>query len=486
MQKDNLKISGYEDIRIINFDIIKEVNKHSECMFSFSAGCDDPYGYTDAVGNKISISNGYDYLFFGIIDNISVDTHQADTIVYVSAMSESISSDNEKHKRIFQNPDKTIKSIISYISNEDNLQITTDSDKKIEEPILQKNETDFTFINRIASENNLMLFVDDTAGENNIRINLCSNPNGDTAKIEEKPFKYNIQKIIGNNSTYQLFSITLHDTFFNLGQLVSFNKQSGYITKVRVYMKDYIIYYEYTVCNCDHICVNFQTDDNCRILLSGKITDTDCAESTPKGMVKVDFDCEYIDTEPDKKSWIPYRTPYVANGGGFIFIPDKDDVVQIVYSDNVMWAEQLFNESPISKDFCEFKNKYIANVFSKIITFAEDNLELSAKDTKIKLTDDSITLLSGDSQICMNNDQISLNVKDSKIVINKDSVLIDSNKSRMLLDKKASIETDDHITINSKGDFLLKSKNTKCDSNGGISFKASADIKLNGTQIHLK
>lgn len=45
-------------------------------------------------------------------------------------MSESISSDNEKHKRIFQNPDKTIKSIISYISNEDNLQITTDSDKK--------------------------------------------------------------------------------------------------------------------------------------------------------------------------------------------------------------------------------------------------------------------------------------------------------------------------------------------------------------------
>lgn len=77
MQKDNLKISGYEDIRIINFDIIKEVNKHSECMFSFSAGCDDPYGYTDAVGNKISISNGYDYLFFGIIDNISVDTHQS-------------------------------------------------------------------------------------------------------------------------------------------------------------------------------------------------------------------------------------------------------------------------------------------------------------------------------------------------------------------------------------------------------------------------
>lgn len=486
MQKEYVKISGYEDVNLIDFCITKEVNNHSKLLFSFSVGSDDSYSQVNSVEKKISVSNGNEYIFYGIINNISIDSFHSDIIVSISAISESSFSDSEKHKRIFQNPEKTIKSIFSYIGNEDNYDIVTNNDVKIEYPIIQANETDFVFLNRIASDNDMMLFVDDTSGDNNVTLTICSVPDGNTQKIEEHPQKLQLQKCQDSKGSYSAFTITVSDTYLNIGQLASFANMSGYIAKSKIYMEDYVVYYEYVICDINHICLAEKTTEPCRILLCGKVSENDSSESSPKGMIKVDFDCDYIDAEPDKKIWLPYRTPYTADEGGFIFVPDKDDSVQVIYSNNVMWAEQIFNDKPIKKEFCEFKNKYISNIYNKYIIFAEDKLELTANDTKITLTDDSITLLSGDSQICMNSNQITISVKDSKLVINDGTLLLDSNKSKTLLDKKLSIETNDQVTINSGSDFLLKASAIKGESKGDISLKASSNVKLSGAQIHLK
>ena len=136
---------------------------------------------------------------------------------------------------------------------------------------------------------------------------------------------------------------------------------------------------------------------------------------------------------------INLQTPYIAEKGGIVFVPDKDDVVEVIYRDNAFTATQILGSSKLLDKFQNVKDKYIANIFGRMIVFKEKELEL----------------ISGENKIVMGDDSILLQVKNkAKIIIEENSIKLFAGDTKMSLDSafqiksgKATIKADGVVTI---------------------------------------
>lgn len=494
MQYADLNIDGFEENQLVSFSLIKEINKHSKCSFSFKTNKDDYLEYMNSVGSDIKINNGEEYIFFGIIEGVSVNNHFCETIVTINAVSDSIKIDQKPMKRIFQNPEKTFDSIVSYLKKEDGFEAETSFKEKICEPLLQCDESDFSFLLRLACKYGMYIIADDTAGHGKIKINITSENEDKTEKIKEIPekLKFNISQSLNGYSSDNIV-IVLRNTYYNIGEKLKFGEFKGYVSKINIYMEKYMIFYEYTLLSNDSKIKLSQPDCPERVVLSGTVEDNDEAESSPKGMIKVKFNCDYIDAEPEKMMWIPYRTPYISLKGGIVFIPDKGDCVQVVYGKEKMWAEEIFNSTPIPEELRNFKNKYIANIYGKRITLAEEQLEIRSDENTAVLTKDNIILTVEDSTVSINKESVSFKVKECGIVINENSVEISTGDTKILIDKNITVksnqiqlEASDKTSVKTDKEVLLKSSELQIQTNDNISFKAGKNIDLSGNKINLK
>ncbi len=143
----------------------------------------------------------------------------------------------------------------------------------------------------------------------------------------------------------------------------------------------------------------------------------------------------------------------MAEKGGFIFVPDKDDIVEVIYNNNEFVATQIIARKSLDEKFKNVKDKYIANIFGRMIIFKEKELEL----------------ISGDNKIVMGDDSILLQVKDkAKIVIKENNIELQAGKTTMTL----------------SDDFSVKSSNIKANGST-IELNGNSSITLKGGNIYL-
>ena len=429
MEDIMLKIIGF-DFDIIELTITKKFNWHSVCYFRLNINDTPKEYFEDKLGQKLIVEDG-ECLFYGEITDISTISFFTHTEIAIKAFSSSLHLDIKPQKRIFQNPDKTINSITNYIKRDGRFEVICKIDEKLVSPILQCEETDFEFIIRMAHACGKQVLINDNqklATPELVIMNFSSEP---LVEIDQEPEQFPCHTTYlsspdGKRDRIEIIEVTLKELYINLGQQVRINGKILYAAEVNIFLEKGILKCRYLFYQ-----LNKMPLWDCPSLpeyVSLKAITEDNNDIESKGRIKVRFTCDYIDAEPDKQMWIPYKTPYIAKDGGFIFLPDKNDTVEIIYNNGKIFACQYLDEIPLKDDFRDVKNKYIANIFGKQICFKENQLEINSNGNTLILSEECIEINVKDTKISVDKDKIALKVAKNEICINENTII----KSRKL------------------------------------------------------
>lgn len=475
-----LSISGFDSEIITDFSLTKRIYCHSQCNFKINICDKSPESFLSRLGNSITISISGKYIFCGYITEISAAKYFSYTEIIVKAVSYSMRHDQKPEKRIFQNPRKTFRSIIAFLGQAGNLNIELDDQTLIPQPILQCEETDFSFIIRMSQTYRKIAFINDD--ENSPKVHFIIGTILDEAPIKIKYWEkisfiehYNVNMEL-QNKKHQIVELILREQYIRLGQKVKIGNETKYVADVEIFKENGIFKYKYKLYDLDMVPV-FETPKFPKQIALKAVT-TDNNDTEFKGRIKVCFTysdpesgkqtSDYSDIEPGEGLWIPYHTPYFATNGGLIFLPDKGDFVEVIYNDNSFSAYGILGTSPLKEDFRIPQNKYIANIYGKQIIFKEDSLEIRSNNNTIILSDESL----------------SFNIKDNKLIFNANGFEVQIGKTNIQISDSIIMKTK---AINSEAD----SENTKVtsfqiDSQDTINIKSKKNITIQGQEIHLK
>ena len=426
-----IHISGFENSNLIAFSLQKRVNAHSVCSFTVKAGNVDHSDFLQKIGKDISIDNGDEFIFFGYIDDVNAEVRFSETEVTIHAVSYSKKLDVAEKRRIFQNPEKTLQTITRYIQSESSSEIECSCQETIQEPIIQHNETDFAFLIRLAQRCGMQIFVRDMIKANHISLLIERTINTSVQKLSEEPEKISFQIRCQSDISqkYQMIDMIVRDQFFDTGVRLCIDGTTYYVAELSLELERGVFKYHYVLLEEGAVPDTVSMTLPAYVMMRGITSDHDDPEG--KGRIQVKFDCEYVDAQPDRMMWIPYLTPYTAENGGIVFLPDKGDIVDIIYASGTLTAQQSTGNTRLAGSLMDVQNKHIANINGKRITFSKDCLELTAGNNTILLTENDIVI----------------KVKDTKLSVSDKGIHIKSTGSAISVERDISIHAGNNVDV---------------------------------------
>ena len=399
------KVSGY----MVDFFLRKEFGKHSELKFKMSVRDDEANAQLEKVGQNVGVMLDVKNpvpVFFGEITSVTVERKLGNTCIEVSAVSDSAKIDSDKHTRIFQNPDKTFADILTPARlkiPQCKIELATDlSSANYKNILVQNQETDFEFINRLARYANKKVWINDTkAGQIVLKVADCA---------DDTPRKIELKKIIscriGREKNLKIARIETQE-YFPTGALVQIeNYNCKYLVNAvefRLVHGSDRFFYELEEFTPRKIDINPAPLEK-TIKFKAKITNT----ADEKNLGRVQVKITDAEDEDSKKSWLPYRTPYSGKDGGFVFIPDVGDTVEVIFANGDFFVCSALRENALQKDFQNVADKYIANNSGQKIFFKQESLEIVSAKNKILLDKDKIELTAGDNKILLSGAGIEI------------------------------------------------------------------------------
>lgn len=471
-------IEGFEDIIYLeSFSLRKSIYEHSQCTFRAVIKCEDVDTFYKKIELPVSISTSdKNILFIGYVDKISIESRINKAYINVVIKSNSNRLDIEPKHRIFQNPKKTFKDIISVVKNDFFINILDEKvvDKVIEYPIIQYGETDFQFIVRMAKRNNSYVYINDKS-QNQLTICKYVSNSNKVIKLSEcrnysksKVFDYETKK-------YQSILIVETDILENIGNTINVKlnttQEKYLITSWELFKVGELYYYRYTLYKQDEY-PNYSIDSfPAMTSFQAKVCNNKDNENL--GRIQVEFLDEPFEDISNEKLWIPFRSPYSAKNGGIVFVPDIDDIVEVIFFNDSFIAKDSVRVQPLDEQFKNIENKYIANIYDKKISLTDKELEIKSNDNTIVLSEDVISLSVGDSKVNMTKDEIKISINDSAIIINSNAITVSLKDNAIQIDDNIKVCSKGSISNQSNGKFELKGNGITVEGNDKVSIKAN-------------
>lgn len=466
-----MKIKEFDDVfYIAEFELKKERAKHSVCHFKASVKDEIADKYLSMIGKTISVMLDNNMpIFSGIIQEISIERTYTSTFLDISLISLSSLIDEEEKIRIFQNPDKKYGDILSAMRlalKKCELRL---SDKlksiKYENIIVQNQETDFAFIRRLANYSRTNFWINDI--DNNKCILYLDDTNGNNKEIVlTKDDILTSKRKSVCKGYYQWYSQWIRTKkYIELGRIVKIGKDmTKYlitsVTVKKVHEVDEFFYEIEEIKNINKI-KNFKDEANFlekTVKFKARVTNTKDPDN--KGRVQVEFIDKFVedmDKDATKRTWFDYRSPYCGKQGGFVFIPDVGDVVEVVFSNGECFVNSTLRQEKLLEECSKVEDKYIGNNTKQRIFWKEKSLELFSFENKI----------------IMDENHIEFNVDKNKIIIDKEKILLQTPENQILLNKNG-------VLMKSEKDIDFQSKNIKIKSNGKIHAEANSEVEISG------
>lgn len=406
-------------------------------------------------------------IFNGIVQSVSIDKQFSAIRVEILAASTSILEELEPKCRIFQSDTNKYGDILSRDKLElKNCDISLGSSikaMKYKEIAFQNQESNFSFIKRLAEKANVPVWVNDFSASK-AKIVLQDVLIDSVRQIKDKDIiKWRIINAANGNRA----EIKLRD-YINLGRKVSIeNDGKTYVVyAVTMEMEHGSIYYTYELREDKKLPVidMKMTDLEKTVRLKAKVKNQDDPEH--KGRLQVEFIDEGLkDVNKDKPRWLPFIIPYTGKAGGVVFIPDKDDVVDVVFSNGECYVTAARRENKLADECQKVIDKYIGNNTKQRIFWKEKSLELMSDENKIYMDKEKIELTVGTSKITMDKDSIILKAGKAVMRLDKNGIVMDGASSKMQLSSNG---------IDGSG------RNVKIGGNNSIELSGGSTAKLHG------
>ena len=469
-----MKVRGLGDESFFEeISVKKAANFHSVCTFKQRVADEKILIYQNAVGKKIEIElNEGRPIFFGEIVEVTVEQLYSGIHAEVKAISDSAKIDEKLETRIFQNPDKKFSDVLNTSRlNISNCTINLDekiSAQKCPEIILQHDETNFKFINRLAAWKCQRVWVKDTIqGKCELKVAACADDSPN--KISQE----NILKLkIGRREKIRIAELVTAK-YFELGRILNFDDDTCkyLIVALEVYQENGVDRIKYTLEELKDL----EPTELCNVApvkLTAKVLDV--KDDKNFGRLKVQFDIEDKDAN---KNWLPYRTPY----SGIVFMPEKGDTVEIFYTQGECYVNSILRTKILDDEFRKDveNEKYLGNNRKQRIFFREKSFEIKSFDTSIFMDEKKIILSVGKNKVTLDENGITVQTGgEFKSEVAKDFALKVSGDMKSDVAKKISVKAGGEI-VNDAG------SNVSVKAGGKFTAKASSTAQIGGSTVEL-
>lgn len=459
-----MKVTRFEKMeRFRDFSLIKCRGNHSFCSFSFISARFEDYSYM--VGSCADVVDGNKVIMRGLIDDISFILGCSENIVKVTLLSGSFQEDVTPVIRVFQKEGQTYKDILDVVARNMGYEWNVPASLKEAElvhPIVQYNETDYAFMKRMLLEAYGEEIVADAAEGKNIYAGYI-----DHAKYEIKPTEiYTMSRTLKRETDEIEFSIQGGAEgqelrgYVDIGKQVSWQRNTFVITRMEIGKTESVYRYKCYAKNCK--AEENRKDSKCSYLFTAKITEV--GDPDNYGRVRLDFsDVDIEDMTSDNKVWVNVLTPYTAKNGGFVFVPEVDDVVKVLWDGSEFVVVGCVRQEPLAERYQDIKLKQIGNLHDKNICWDEEKIEITSKEAVATLLDEAVNISIGDSNINMSKDKIDIKTRKSIVEINDDIVVetgnvhVDSEELEEKIKKKYVCESK-NITLNASSTATIEGK----------------------------
>lgn len=394
---DNLTILGIPGWISINKMVIdSEPNMHAEAILELIVSESSlDYLHTIDENNVITIcTNDNEVLFRGILAKYSQRYEGRIIYLDIELVSASVQGDYQKRTRSFQNPDQTYDDLFRvlernysmfYISNNSGVH------SKTNRPIFQFDESDFTFLRRLASELNTSLIVDSKLGYNSITIGMPSATKRSvsanskyTYRISPKYYELGGERMGLFIEDYSYYEVESYDSLF-IGDRITINEKELYIIERHAELIKGEIIFSYKAGR--------------ETLLQQKLIENkNLVGAAFKGIVdKVYKDSITIDLEVDKDyakqeltefDWKPITSNLLYA------MPEEETTVVIQHNDCMGYNVLATASIRTNKEECSNTKQPIEKMFYPKnigkLTVGNKKLAFTIGDTRVELRDDAL------------------------------------------------------------------------------------------------
>ena len=466
-----MKVTGFEEIeRFKDFSLIKNRGEHSLCKFSFVAASFDDY--SELVGNSVKIIEDNRNLMFGIIEEVEFVTGTTENIVKVTVISKSSELDKEEISRLFQKEDQTYKEILDEMCSRINYEMnvpTSLKEAELAHPIIQTNDTDYKFIKRLLYDAYGELIIVDVGNDKTINVGYVDDSTHEIKTNEVISMVLSLGEKVGEIDFLIQGGADGQELrqFVDVGKRVLWQGKSYSITFLGVEKTECVYRYKCKAI-CDLEIGTIDKKEYQQFILKAKVVDVD--DPDKYGRIRLDFTGDNIeDMTTDNKVWNNVLTSYTAKNGGFVFVPDVDDVVEVIWNGIEFVVIGCLRQEPLAERYQDVKLKQIGNLYDKNICFAEDKLEITSKEATVTLLDEEIQVLVKDSMVTISKDKIDVDTSKSKVQINND-ITIDTGK--------VHVDTDE-MENNVKKKYVCESRNITLNSSSTVTIAGKTKVSIN-------
>ena len=368
-------------------------------------GSDIGIEYTDVADNKTKI------LFKGIIESFRFSNDLGVCVCHIEAFSKSLLLDKEKNDRLFQNKEDNIKSVIEKVSSKIETRVIYNTKiKKLGKLFLQYKETDWEFINRIASNFGEVLVSDYKSGvtafyygmpysEDMVHFHPDHYESGFEIDIYEKN---DLSKVHHNMPVGDRYYKISDYNDYELGSKTEFMGKIFYIKEKKIETREGYLVFTYKICDKQYIKSTPKFNENITgLVIGGKVVDV----KEEHIYVKSDIDCS---ESVFPVVWIP------ITGNVMYCMPEVNSRVQLYFGDR----EE--SKIVIASDIID----HIKKSDRGLIT--EDKKEMSVDETSVKCGGSSMLSLSSALTNFGSIEKLNINAK-GKIKIEAQMISIESN-----------------------------------------------------------
>lgn len=339
MREQNIRIEPFQFLNIRRLQIQKAPNEHPT-VFLEGTILDtetDAVVERNASNRKLIVTAVEDsgtkrVLFNGLIQELRVHTENGLRVLTVHGISHTVSMDQEKRIRAFQNGNTKYQKIVDSIegdSTEFGVLIQEHGEERIERTIIQYKETDWEFAKRAASRLHTVVIPNSTLNNPYISIG----PTHSSRRYDITPIAYAIRKDVSGYrvNTHSHVRITERDMtcyevksreIYELCDNINFQGRKLMVYSVTTQFEQEELFHTYLLKEREGFCCKEYYNENLiGASLEGTIADIERDEVTVS-----------LSDDRGGQRLYPYATPYsTPDGTGWYFMPEPGDAVRLQF-----------------------------------------------------------------------------------------------------------------------------------------------------------